>query len=76
MPTPLLVVYLVQTQRNIVFFVLEVNLEVECPVELTELTLAEVSELSRTQLPKDEYDLYIVSPLQKNVAKALANHTK
>jgi hypothetical protein len=64
-------------------FALEVNLEEEYPVEPTELTLAEVGELSRTylrskgiDLPKDQYDLYIVSPLQKNVAKALATHAK
>ena len=57
-------------------FTFEVDMEDECPVVPTELTISEVGELSRTHmrskgidLPSDKYDLYLVSPLQKDISQ-------
>lgn len=69
------------TQHRI--FAFEINIETECPVEPCTLSVEEVAELARAymrskgvDLPSDKYNTFLVSPLQKDVAKQGAANAK
>ena len=62
---------------------LEINIEDECPIAPHSLTILEVAEHARSymksrgvDLPAEKYDLWVVSPLQKNCAGENAKNPK
>ena len=62
------------TQHRI--FVFDVNIEDECPIGPTQLTINEVGELARSymkskgiDLTSDKFTMFVVSPLQQDVRK-------
>lgn len=62
--------------RNHRLFAFEVNIETECPVEPCTLSVEDLTDLARAymrtkdvDLPIEKYDAFLVSPLQKDVAK-------
>lgn len=64
-------------------FAFEIDIETECPVEPCSLSVEEVAELAReymrskgVDLPSDRYNTFLISPLQKDVAKQGAANAK